>query len=282
MIAATATPLTTGRVHGRVGRASPIAAHAAPNTGSAAGAVDTLSSVANPQKDNGRAGNWSSPKSLLPIHGEVARSAGGAAENPYLPPFVSRCFTPFLPIHGEVARSAGGAAENPYLPPFVSRCFTPFLPIHGEVARSAGGAAENPYLPPFVSRCFTPFLPIHGEVARSAGGAAENPYLPPFVCGLWGTVRFRGGRRPACSGFTFSPSPSLRLARPAVAWRVRSFARRSFLAARAVFRASESWVSFMGTTRSRASSSRTSTSARVSSRSIVLDTVILFYTDQSY
>src|SRR5438445_1088699 len=251
MIAATATPLTTGRVHGRVGRASPIAAHAAPNTGSAAGAVDTLSSVANPQKDNGRAGNWSSPKSLLPIHGEVARSAGGAA-------------------------------ENPYLPPFVSRCFTPFLPIHGEVARSAGGAAENPYLPPFVSRCFTPFLPIHGEVARSAGGAAENPYLPPFVCGLWGTVRFRGGRRPACSGFTFSPSPSLRLARPAVAWRVRSFARRSFLAARAVFRASESWVSFMGTTRSRASSSRTSTSARVSSRSIVLDTVILFYTDQSY
>src|SRR5438309_5727506 len=203
MIAATATPLTTGRVHGRVGRASPIAAHAAPNKGSAAGAVDTLSSFANPQKDNGRAGNWSSPKSLLPIHGEVARSAGGAP----------------------------------------------------------------------TSRALTPFLPIHGEVARSAGGAAENPYLPLLVCGLWGTVRFRGGRRPACSGFTFSPSPSLRLARPAVAWRVRSLARRSFLAARAVFRASESWVSFMGTTRRRASSSRTSTSALVSSRSMVLDTV---------
>src|SRR5438445_9697435 len=174
MIAATATPLTTGRVHGRVGRASPIAAHAAPNKGSAAGAVDTLSSFANPQKDNGRAGNWSSPKSLLPIHGEVARSAGGAAENPYLPPFV------------------------------------------------CGG--------------FTPFLPIHGEVAQSAGGAAENPYLPPFVCGLWGTVRLRGGRRPACSGFTFSPSPSLRLPLAAVASRVRSFWRRSLSAARVLFR----------------------------------------------
>src|SRR5207302_10436131 len=129
MIAATAIPLTRGRVHGRVGRGSPIAAHAAPNRGSAAGAGDMLISLANSQKDNGRALNWSS---LLPIHGEVARSAGGA---------------------------------------------------------------RGLYLP--------------------------EPYLPLLVWGLWGTVRFKGGRRPAWSGFTFSPSPSLRLPRPAVAWRVR-------------------------------------------------------------
>src|SRR5258708_17264313 len=51
----------------------------------------------------------------------------------------------------------------------------------------------------------------------------------------------------------------------------RSLSSRSFLAASAVRRASESWLSFMGTTRRRASSSRTSTSARVSSRSIVRD-----------
>src|SRR2546430_2737457 len=98
------------------------------------------------------------------------------------------------------------------------------------------------------------------------------PYFPPLVWGLCGTVRLSGGLRPAWSGFTFS-SPSLpALPRPAVACRVRSLARRSFLAARAVLRASDSWVSFMGTTRSRASSSRTSTSALVSSRSMVFDT----------
>src|SRR5207253_5824027 len=195
MIAATAIPLTRGRVHGRVGRGSPIAAHAAPNRGSAAGAGDMLISLANSQKDNGRAPNWSSP--------------------------------PRLP-----GRS---------------------------VPKAPGGEPETRF-----------------------NGEAGAAYLPLLVWGLWGTVRFKGGRRPAWSGFTFSPSPSLRLPRPAVAWRVRSFARRSFLAARAVFRASDSWVSFMGTTRSRASSSRTSTSALVSSRSIVLDTVILLYTDQSY
>src|SRR5712691_13113698 len=60
MIAATATPLTRGRVHGRVGRGSPIAAHAAPNKGSAAGTGDMLSSLANSQKDNGRPPNLSS------------------------------------------------------------------------------------------------------------------------------------------------------------------------------------------------------------------------------
>src|SRR5690242_5657430 len=103
-----------------------------------------------------------------------------------------------------------------------------------------------------VWRCYLPIL----------------PYLLDLACGRWGTVRFRGGRRPAWSGLTFSPSPSLDDRRPAVAWRVRSLARRSFLAARAVLRASESWVSFIGTTRRRASSSRTSTSARVSSRSM--------------
>src|SRR5689334_14433019 len=120
--------------------------------------------------------------------------------------------------------------------------------------------------------------------SNRGSGEGEPGYLPPLVWGLWGTVRLSGGRRPAWSGLTLSPSPSLpaRLARPAVAWSVRSFARRSFLAARAVLSASESCVSFMGTTRRRASSSRTSTSALVSSRSMVLDTVILLYTFQSY
>src|SRR5260370_36322847 len=66
----------------------------------------------------------------------------------------------------------------------------------------------------------------------------EPVYLPPLVWGLWGTVRFRGGRRPAWSGLTFSASPSLpRLARPAVACRVRSFAGRARFAARTGLRA---------------------------------------------
>src|SRR5712692_294120 len=68
MMAAMATPLTRGRVHGREDRGSPTAAHAAPNKGSAAGAVDTLSCLANCQKDNGRDPNLSSDQ-LLPIYG---------------------------------------------------------------------------------------------------------------------------------------------------------------------------------------------------------------------
>src|SRR5947209_7437884 len=75
MIAATAIPLTRGRVHGRGGRGSPIAAHAAPNRGSAAGAGDMLISLANSQKDNGRAPNWSS---LLPTHGDGAQRRRGS------------------------------------------------------------------------------------------------------------------------------------------------------------------------------------------------------------
>src|SRR5437879_6235663 len=213
MIAATATPLTTGRVHGRVGRASPIAAHAAPNKGSAAGAVDTLSSFANPQKDNGRAGNWSSPKSLLPIHGEVARSAGGAAENPYLPPFVSRAFTPFLPIHGEVARSAGGAAENPYL--FRLRRLHP-VPPHswGGGAKRRRGCRE-PLLAAFglwplghgplqgrpaagVQRVYLLAVPI--LAAGPAGGGVEGPKLrQALLLGRTITVRVIRSR---CLGLT--------------------------------------------------------------------------------
>src|SRR3989442_216131 len=73
-------------------------------------------------------------------------------------------------------------------------------------------------------------------------------------------------------GWVASPSVAPRLGLPAAAWSVRSLARRSFLAASAALRASESWVSFIGTTRRRASSSITSTSARVSSRSIVFAT----------
>src|SRR5256885_7656340 len=65
MIAATATTLTRGRVHGRVGRGSPMAAHAAPNKGSAAGAVDTLSSLANSKNDNGQNPIFSSGPGVL-------------------------------------------------------------------------------------------------------------------------------------------------------------------------------------------------------------------------
>src|SRR5690348_13309602 len=49
-------------------------------------------------------------------------------------------------------------------------------------------------------------------------------YLPVLAWGLCGTVRFKGGRRPAWRGLTFSPSESLDDRRPAVACRVRSFA----------------------------------------------------------
>src|SRR5437868_7157962 len=63
MTAATATPLTRGRVQGREGRARPIAAQAAPNRGSAAGAGDTLSSLANSENDNGRDPDLSSKSS---------------------------------------------------------------------------------------------------------------------------------------------------------------------------------------------------------------------------
>src|ERR1700682_1791823 len=107
------------------------------------------------------------------------------------------------------------------------------------------------------------------------GRLRRRAYLPDFVWGRWGTVRLRGGRRWAWSGVASLPSFSVVRARPAAACRGRSFDRRSFLATRAVLRASESWVSFMGTTRSRASSSRTSTSARVNSRSIVFATLFL-------
>src|SRR2546429_1953390 len=189
MIAATATPLTTGRVHGRVGRASPIAAHAAPNKGSAAGAVDTLSSFANPQKDNGRAGNWSSPKGLLPIHGEVAQSARGAP--------TCRALTPFLPIHGEVARSAGGAAENPYLfrlrrlhpvPPHSwgggakrrRGCREPLLaafrlrPLgHGPLQRRPAAGVQGVHL------LAVPVLAA-GSARRGAGGSERCPAAPPW------------------------------------------------------------------------------------------------------
>src|SRR2546430_10165672 len=153
MIAATATPLTTGGVPGRVGRESPIAAHAAPNKGSAAGAVDTLSSFANPQKDNGRAGNWSSPKGLLPIHGEVARSAGGAP--------TSRALTPFLPIHGEVARSRRRGCREPLLAAFGLRPLR-YCPLQG---RPAAG----------VQRVHLLAVPI--LAAGSAGGGVEGPKL---------------------------------------------------------------------------------------------------------
>src|SRR6185312_9678770 len=121
------------------------------------------------------------------------------------------------------------------------------------------------------------FRALNSLLNRGGTHGPSPRYRPGLAWGLWGTVLFSGGRRPAWSGLTFS-SPSLEpLPRPAVACRVRSLARRSFLAARAVFRASDSWVSFMGTTRSRASSSRTSTSALVSSRSMVLDTFPLVY-----
>src|SRR2546423_353341 len=49
-----ATPLRTGRLHGRAGRGTPTAAHAAPNKGSAVGARDTLRSLANSKNDNGQ------------------------------------------------------------------------------------------------------------------------------------------------------------------------------------------------------------------------------------
>src|SRR5690348_12227936 len=157
-------------------------------------------------------------------------------------------------------------------------------PNIGSIARGdavsglANSKNDNVRAPNLRCEGFVQASPHAGEARR-----APEAYLLFLAWGRWGTVRFSGGRRPAWSGFTFSPSPSLPgLGRPAVACRVRSFARRSFLAARAVFRASESWVSFMGTTRSRASSSRTSTSALVSSRSMVFDNVFLLYTAQSY
>src|SRR5712691_3729061 len=99
--------------------------------------------------------------------------------------------------------------------------------------------------------------------------------------GRCGTVRFSGVRCPPCVGIfrlsAASPSGPSGCVRTGsgfapAAWRARSLSRRSFLAARAVLKASESWLSFIGTTLRRASSSRTSTSARVSSRSIVLAT----------
>ena len=65
-------------------------------------------------------GEVAARSSLLPIHGEVARSARGA-------------WSSLLPIYGEVARSARGAWSS-------------LLPIYGEVARSARGAAASPPL----------------------------------------------------------------------------------------------------------------------------------------
>src|SRR5436309_3952946 len=99
--------------------------------------------------------------------------------------------------------------------------------------------------------------------------------------GRCGTVRFSGVRCPPCVGIFLlsaaSPSGPSGWVRTGsgfapAACRARSLSRRSCLAARAVRRASESWLSFIGTTLRRASSSRTSTSARVNSRSIVLAT----------
>src|SRR5260370_27679731 len=76
MMAATATALTSGRFHGRLGRGVPAAAQAAPNKGSPTGAGVALSSLANYQNDNGRDPDLSSNR------GSAEREPG------YLPPLV--------------------------------------------------------------------------------------------------------------------------------------------------------------------------------------------------
>src|SRR5205823_11728223 len=181
------------------------------------------------------------PGLLLPIHGEVARRAGGAPA--FSSPFIGRWPAGpegprpspphswgggpkgrrgpglLLPIHGEVARRAGGAPA--FSSPFIGRWPAgpegprpspphswgggpqgrrgPGLlrPIHGEVARRAGGAPafSSPFMgrwpegpegprpsPPHSSgggpkgrRGPGLLLPIHGEVARRAGGPRPSP-----------------------------------------------------------------------------------------------------------
>src|SRR5256884_803407 len=59
-----------------------------------------------------------------------------ASGEEHVSPFLQR----LLPIHGEVARSAGGADAGPIPRLRQER----LLPIHGEVARSAGGADAGP------------------------------------------------------------------------------------------------------------------------------------------
>src|SRR5947199_2273145 len=83
MTAPAATPLRTGRLHGRAGRGTPTAAHAVPNKGSAEGARDTLRSLANSKNDNGRDRIFSCGPPSSPFMGRWR----AAPEEPLLPAF---------------------------------------------------------------------------------------------------------------------------------------------------------------------------------------------------
>src|SRR6266851_5120822 len=155
-------------------------------------------------------GRWrAAPEGLvLPIHGEVARSAGGSGPPHSWGGGAQRRRGLVLPIHGEVARSAGGSGpphswgggaqrRRGWSSPFMGRWRAApeglVLPIHGEVARSAGGAGpphswgggaqrRRGWSSPFMGRWRAApeglVLPIHGEVARSAGGAERGALAP--------------------------------------------------------------------------------------------------------